>query len=443
MTVPAGQICEIRGTLTSTGNVIVFGTLRMRTGSVLEFSGVDSSRFVGGGMSPVVSDVGLWVMGDGVLDAVGTPVKAWNRTGTDPTWNKTDELLVAPVKPGVYTFAPYSLGSPVPRFSKNVPAAEVINLSRDVTIRSVNGDMAHIFIHSTRPQTIKHISIEAMGPQRDDVDIMGRYALHFHHMADASRGSLVEGVVARNGDSHAFVAHGSHGITFRETIAYRTRGAAYWWDPRTKTMHPSNESNDIVYERAGAAEISPHGDGRGKLNRSWGAFELQAGTGGKVIDSWAAGTTGVVDAAGFAWPPNEEQNWLFTGNVAHNGSKNGIWTWQNASTMDHHIQNFTAYANDVGIDHGAYRNRYRYTAITLDGNTTTGLELHSYIGSETQAQWDNWKILGSPTSILVRSSATATRDFPVTFTNCHFTGPIVRKDNAPKDVRVVTPTSGC
>jgi G8 domain-containing protein len=65
-------------TLVSTRNIIVDGTLSMRPASssiaqTIRFTGVDATRFVGGGMDPVDSDVGLWVMGAGQLDLAGTP----------------------------------------------------------------------------------------------------------------------------------------------------------------------------------------------------------------------------------------------------------------------------------------------------------------------------------------------------------------------------------
>jgi hypothetical protein len=64
--------------LTSTRNVVVNGTLSMRPASssvvqTIRVAGVDAARIVGGGMDPVDSDVGLWVMGAGQLDLAGTP----------------------------------------------------------------------------------------------------------------------------------------------------------------------------------------------------------------------------------------------------------------------------------------------------------------------------------------------------------------------------------
>jgi len=77
-------------TITASGNVEVLGELVMRPGSgdvehVLRFENVDESAFVGGGMDPVPTDVGLWVMGDGQLLLEGEEKPAWGYQ-YDPAW---------------------------------------------------------------------------------------------------------------------------------------------------------------------------------------------------------------------------------------------------------------------------------------------------------------------------------------------------------------------
>src|SRR5690606_39388530 len=73
-TVPPGETWvfdpDTDTTVTVSANVIVEGTRVMRPASgdiehVLIFEDVDESRFVGGGMDPVESHVGLWGIGDG------------------------------------------------------------------------------------------------------------------------------------------------------------------------------------------------------------------------------------------------------------------------------------------------------------------------------------------------------------------------------------------
>ncbi|WP_315817000.1 G8 domain-containing protein [Paraflavitalea speifideaquila] len=71
-------------TLQTTANVVVEGKLQMRPANAaviqtIRFANVDESRFVGGGMNVLPSDVGLWVMGAGLLDLFGTSKTSWTR----------------------------------------------------------------------------------------------------------------------------------------------------------------------------------------------------------------------------------------------------------------------------------------------------------------------------------------------------------------------------
>src|SRR5262249_11063683 len=86
VTVGAGASLVFDGTssvaLASTANVIVLGSLTMIPSDAslthrLDFVNVDDGAFVGGGMDPIASDVGLWVMGDGVLNLHGAAKTSW------------------------------------------------------------------------------------------------------------------------------------------------------------------------------------------------------------------------------------------------------------------------------------------------------------------------------------------------------------------------------
>ena len=102
-------------TIRTTGNVEVCGLLEMRPARaevqhLLRFEGIDERRFVGGGMSVLASDVGLWIHEDGQLDLHGTPRTAWVRAAgalspgdrtirlaAQPTgWRVGDELTITP-----------------------------------------------------------------------------------------------------------------------------------------------------------------------------------------------------------------------------------------------------------------------------------------------------------------------------------------------------------
>ena len=403
-TVPAGEVWEVKGLVETPKNVVVEGTLRMRPGSTLRFVNVNESAFVGGGMDPLASDVGLWVMGEGVLDAQGTPKAAWNRTGWDPSWHQGDEVLLAPWSLGDSGgFAPYHGGS-VPRAHPSVPATEVLNLARDVVIEGAPGGRSHVFVRSMKPQTIRHVLVRHVGPRKGGMKVAGRWGLHFHHMHEHARGSVVEGVVVRDSGSHAFVAHLSHGITFRDCIAYNVQEDAYWWDPRThdlpKTSPPDNFTNDTTYERCVAALVLPGDDPGGQ--RLCG-FNLGQGTvalSNRAVGCLAVGVLGGKSSSGFAWVEDTQgEPWSMVDNVSHNNVAHGLFTWQNLS-MDrlHVFERFTAYRNgNAGMALGAYEGNWVSRDALLVENQSSGILQHARSLDDTRrGRHERPTVIGSP-----------------------------------------------
>ncbi len=434
--VPAGEVWAFDPGATTTvevsANVVVEGTLVMRPGSrqvehVLRFVGVDSSRFSGGGMDPLPEDVGLWVMGDGVLDVAGTPRPAW-----DTVWHDEwagDEVVAAPHLPGETDgFTPVTGPGEVPPPNDLGFTTELLNLSRNARIEGTPEGYSHIFIRSTRPQSIRWAGIRYMGPDLVDPSVRdrgqsstGRYALHFHHNMDGSRGSVVEGVVVRDSGNHAFVPHASHGITFADTIAFDTLNAAYWWDRSSSRHSPENASNDIVYRRAVAARVS------GDQTRT-GAFELGEGDGLSITGSVAVGVQrNGRNGSGFFWPGGEDGSWEFRDNVSHNNDGDGLMVWQNTGGT-HVIEDFTAYYNqDAGVSHGAYRNAYVYRNLVLLENgarrgSGTAVESHAVgrpadDGSTTMQLWDGVRTDGAVLRIFPQAQD---GEAPVRFADCDF-----------------------
>ena len=413
-------------TLTSTGNVVVNGQLTMRptaAGNVhtLHFAGVDETAFVGGGMEVLPTDVGLWVMGDGKLETVGSTKTAWTRAAGDiasgatqitleaapvgwrvgdeisivPTahpsvgntsWNGFDLRTIAAIDGATVTLsAPTAYAHPAVSnpFTTTTYTAEVLNLTRNVRIEGTgNGEVApagngraHIFIHSNQAQSVAYAAIRHMGPRQPDgtgytESVLGRYGLHFHMSGDGSRGSLVEGVVVRDTGGHAFVPHASHGITLKDTISYNTFDDAYWWDdpPCLNCVDENiNDTDDLLIDRAVAAIVRNDPPFRGY---NLAGFSLAKGVDSSLTlrDSVAVGVQGTVDASGYEWPEKGHAVWIFANNIAHNNKVDGIFAWQN-SPLEHVIEHFVAYHNrEMGIDHGAYSNRYQYFDIDLFGN---------------------------------------------------------------------------
>jgi len=234
------------------------------------------------------------------------------------------------------------------------------NLTRDIEFRN----MRRIMFHSGAGRsTLKYFSVVESGTPS-----LGDYPVHFHLNGNSVRGTIVEGVVVLNGKNHAFVPHGSHGITFKDTIAKNIIKEAYWWDPPgTNGGQTVDNSNDIVYDHALAIGVDwPRSVGNccgGHHKVS--AFLLGAGSGNVIRNSGARETRGGADCSGFHWPEHANQNpggnvWTFSNNATYSSNCHGIFVWQNDG--NHHV--VTGFSGSA-VDHGAYVNRYDYRNIEV------------------------------------------------------------------------------
>lgn len=328
--------------LTVTGNIIVTGLLISRPNPdvthMIRFTGIDESKFVGGGDVPLDSDPGLWVIGAGQLDLQGTVQPIFEKGITNPE-----------------TLKQFASGA-----------------TSNLRIEGTATGQSHIFIKSSKPQTIKYVGFRYMGPRRDrDGDgvkelVTGRYAIHFHHCDDGSRGTVIEGCIARDCNNHCYVPHGSHGITMRGNIAYNVTETPFWYDLGHKT-------NDLIWENNLVANVAyvPRAldqDSGDAPTFGAGGFVLGFGDGNICRGNVVIGTVGDTrEGAGFIWPEirNDtdptlqlESPWTFEDNTAIN-CQAGLSVWQN--NLHHHIvRNTTIIGCPVAILHGAYGNHYRY-----------------------------------------------------------------------------------
>ncbi|MFV2001182.1 MAG: hypothetical protein ACC654_12535, partial [Acidimicrobiia bacterium] len=421
-TVPAGETWEFNSgadtKVTTSGNVIVLGTLRMRPDSAgiehfLQFLNIDESKFVGGGLSSAdaPNDIGLWVEDTGVLDISGTPVTPWAYEWQDD-WSASDDIVAAPNSAGDYsTYTQVNSAADVPAANPLGFKTELLNLTRNVRIEGTPGGRTHIFIRALNapsPQTIKYAAIRYVSPWISDKDTTGRYGLHFHRNGDATQGSIVEGVVVRDTGNHAFVPHASNGITLRNTIAYNTTSEAYWWDPSTAevcgTVDGCNETDDLLYDSVVAAGTIPNP----AVKHEAAAIRLGGGDNLTIVNSVVVGMgdTGANNAA-YSWPSKDRGVWTFVNNVAHNNESHGIFVWQNTSgdpDENHVIDGYTAYYNaTTAIDHGAYGNSYVYkNLVLLENATSPALGIEQYGAIQSHA-------LGKKSSTVTGPGATDTQ----------------------------------
>lgn len=238
------------------------------------------------------------------------------------------------------------------------------NLNRDVTFKNLRRIM---FMNGAGASVLRYFSVHDSGGPAT-----GEYPIHFHLNGNSTRGTIVEGVVVVNGRHHAFVPHGSHGITFKDTIAWNTAGDAYWWDPPGTNCSASREdctvdnSNDTTYDHALAYGVTtgPQ-DPRGfRL----AGFTLGAGSGNTIRNSVAMNINpiAVEDCSGFHWPEGANHNvggnvWTFSNNYSHSPSGcNSVFVWQNDD--NHHVINGLS---GGPIDHGAYTNFYDYRDVDV------------------------------------------------------------------------------
>jgi hypothetical protein len=380
--------------INSSKNILVTGQWQMRPAKAsiiqtLRFTGIDENNFVGGGMEMLNSDIGLWVMGSGQLQLQGQTKTAWtNATASIAAgamsisvknasgWQVGDELIITPtvadarnadvrtitgIKGNTISLDAATTAHPI---INNLWTAEVGNLTRNVRIEGTATGKSHIFIRSTVAQSLQRVAFRYLGPRKNEggsaikENISGRYGLHFHHCADGSEGSVVDGCVMRDVDNHAYVPHVSNGITMTHNIAFNCMEAPFWWDLPDATHRTVWAYNLVVSPKYLPGAISL--DTKGAPTFGTHAFVLGMGDDNRCDSNVVTGQQGyeAVNAA-YDWEEMPiESAWIFTGNVVHN-SDCGIRSWQN-NGKNHVLEQTVVYNCKVGVLHGAYVNNYTY-----------------------------------------------------------------------------------
>lgn len=338
-------------TITTTKNIVVTGDLISQPEATvihrILFTGIDESKYVGGGDVVLDSDIGLWAVGAGRLNLLGSEQPMFEKGVTD-----RDTLT---------------------KFASTA--------TRNLRIEGTAAGQAHVFIKSSRPQTIRYVQLRYLGPRKDNNNdgikdiVLGRYACHFHHCEDGSRGTIIEGCIARDCNSHVFVPHGSHGITMRNNIVYNVLEAPFWWDY-------GHQTNDLIWDNnlvVGVGYIPrandpDNGGPQGGVN----AFVLGFGDSNVCRGNVVIGTTGDYRGAGaYNWPEIRDDadtskdltsSWVFENNTAIN-CPSGDQVWQNSE--HHHTIRGSQYINcQVPVYHGAYANHYARIDCIYKGGTT-------------------------------------------------------------------------
>ena len=449
-------------------NIVVNGTLNMSVTSYsdlqyIQFSGITESNFVGGGETVLSTDVGLWVTDTGQLNldgrvsgshktymvhASGSISSGASTISLDQTpvdWKQNDYITIVPTQsPSVgddfvlgidtakltanVTTASMSINDPTDNPHPKINStwgAEILNTTRPVRIEGKPNQRAHIFIKSSKVQTIRDVAFSYLGPRKDinsDGDaefVLGRYGLHFHHSENGSYGSIVDNCVMLHNGSHSFVPHGSHGIIFRRNIAYDCTETPFWWDLGDSTHDITYDSNLVLFPNFVSGSLAfPYGEENPTFAVS--AFELGIGDGNIATNNIAIGTYGDPHAGGaFNWESNNEGVWVFKNNISHN-CVGGLRVWQN-TTKNHVIENYTAYNCIEGIFHGAYANSYRY----ITGNMYDApVEIEAGSTHSSRIRFEDYTFNGAGNTdycvTMVSSPLPGTH--PLLFRNCTFSG---------------------
>jgi hypothetical protein len=449
-------------TLQSSGNVVVEGKLTMRPSSasviqLLQFINIDESKFVGGGMDVLTTDVGLWAMGSGILDLVGTTKTAFVRAAgniasgattinlkSSPTgWQAGDEISIAPTdSPAVgnaylsgfdeRTISSVS-GSSItlsagtlrahPQIN-NMWTAEVINLTRNVRIQGTATGRTHIFIRSSVPQTISNIQIRYIGPRKNRGGdstaefVLGRYGIHFHHCDNGSVGTMVEGCVIRDTGSHCFVPHISNGITMKGNVAYNGMEIAFWWDVQDFTHGAVWDGNIVAISKFIHEALDIDSEEAPTFASS--GFLLGPGDDNVCNNNVCIGTTGDFRAGGaYYWMEGLiESVWEFENNIAHNCHA-GLVSWQN-NLKNHIVRDSVLYNCGMGIYHGAYTNTYLYTGGYVYNSPIT---IKASSGNSNALKFQNMVIdAAGQDYAIVLDEGPLDGERPVCIRNCTITG---------------------
>lgn len=428
-------VCESTGSISHT-----WAAIAAPVGMRWLFLANPDSAVTGGGDVVNPFDVGLWVRGGCRLDIAGQPKTSWTRLGNQASagatsitvlaatgWQVGDELAIAPTEPPTQTTERFpasvtrfdlvriaavnglaiTLDRPLAFSHPSVQvrpgvwyAAEVMNLTRTVSLEGALGRRAHAWIKNEQPvaHRVAYVSLRWMAPQKcaptndcqplgqnDLIKTLGRYPLHFHKNGNFSTGTLVEGIVVRDFGSHAIVTHDSNGITLRDNVAYDGYADAFWWDSagdfdRCEGCPRPAEPRGLQTLHNIAAKVTDIPAFRGF---TLSGFFVGLQHGNIWRDNAAVGIMGNETCSGFKWPEFSHGMADFAGaNVAHNTNCHGLFAWQNDSQA-HVIRDFVAYHNRwSGILHGAYVNLYRYENLTLyaNGDGSDGgsnIELHA------------------------------------------------------------------
>jgi hypothetical protein len=363
------------------GNLIVRGRLdygafddRVRADVTAEivFTGMDDGAVVGtpddaeiDAASPPIeaTDVGMWVVDDGIVTAAGQRKRAWTRLAADAArgerrlvveeawgWRAGDRIFVTPTSPnGITSYDDFddsviaevsdteltlaeSLGYEHHGCVECLRRAEVGNLSRNVSIRSLDTSAhAHVFVAGNGVLQLDSVELRWLGPEprcgdEDDPPAERRAPIYFYRQDRASERSFVCHTAVWGGGSGGYVQEASHGVHVEEVVSYDASGAAF----RLLEGSSGQAPRDTVFTRVLAARVGipRRPSDCNRISHNFSAFRIEAGDRSGCAQCVAAGVgrSGSGNAlAGFRLVALDAREITFRDNVAHHVRGHGVF----------------------------------------------------------------------------------------------------------------------
>ena len=377
------------------------------------FGGSMAGVFGGGALEPLEvknTDIGLWIVDDGIVTAAGAEKKAWSfltdgagpgdstfevadasgwqvgdRIALTPTADRSqrdhyvqfDEAIVRTVDGNVVTL------DTAPVFEHAgctdcMRRGEAANLSRNVVMRSADDSAhAHIAVANQGVLQLDSVELRWLGPEWPEPTCGGperRHPIHFHQLENAGDRSFIRHTSIWGGQ-HGFVSvERTHGVELWDIAGYDTYGTGFalWYDnsacgtrcnDRQDSVSRGTVMTDILGAKVG---VSRREEGCLRIGHRHTVFVVSGGegTGCRGCVATGSGFEGSgADLSAFHWAEGgsgRPTDFTFENNVAHNNDGHGAQVWHNATQAQAPYRHNRFWTNEgFGILWGAYGNRYR------------------------------------------------------------------------------------
>jgi len=392
-------------------------------------------------LEPIASDVGLWVVDQGVFAAAGALKKAWSflLAGAGPGdasfavedatgWSAGDRIVLTPTAERSQpdhvrqfderTIAAVDVGSDVdgetgttvmldaaPEFahagcSDCMRRGEAANLTRNVVVRSADDSgHAHMMVAQRGLLQLDSVELRWLGPEwgaeeEDGARCGGpqrRAPIWFHQQDDAADASFVRHAAIWGGQRHFVMVERSHGIELADIAGYDAFNTGYGLFYECVACEREIAPQGIVMRDVLAAKVGAglREEGCLRIGHRHTGFTVSGGEGSGCERCVATGI-GVegsgADLSGFAWQEGGSGRpieFVFSDNVAHNNGNHGAFIWHNEAESQPPYEHNAFWSNDAyGIHWGAYGNQFVLQDFTAVDNGLASVGVRAIPGDE-------------------------------------------------------------